>query len=102
SSEGRVPDRLFAPSCTLITVVSASSQLTPYHWHSVPAAPFQPLFVVQFAPPVAVNSVSSAPRSDEGIAAPAGAQQTADARAITPQANVRGDMHPSRSRVGVF
>ena len=56
-----------------MTVVSVGSQVTPNHVHSVPLGPSQFVLVDHAAPLVEVYSVTSAVRSESGMAAAQGA-----------------------------
>src|SRR5712691_8769564 len=68
ASEGIVPVRLFPDSRMSVTWLFV--HVTPYHVHSVPAAPFQLVLVVQRAPPVLLYRAKSASRSVLGDPGP--------------------------------
>src|SRR5512143_3555399 len=63
------------------TCAPAASQVTPYHVHSVPAAPFQFVFCVHALPPVALYSAINPARSCTEMAADAFPSETNDSTA---------------------
>ena len=75
-SDGKVPTRLLLSrkmNSMLKLIFPAAStfcvQKMPNHWHSVPTAPFQFVFLVHDAPLVAANRLVNTARSDAGIGA---------------------------------
>lgn len=78
-SDGSAPTRVLSYKSTPITCPLPLSQVMPDHVHSVPAAPSQPLLLVQLAPWVLLKRSTSTWRCEAGICAKAGSARVANA-----------------------